>query len=528
MFTATFFELMNSFHFKNLDLLMVGVSVAAISILGSAIYLNNRSSITNKTFAALAASSMVWSAVNYLSYQTNDKVNLSLWLLRLVLFSAVWFAYYLFKLAFVFPANQFVFTKRYKFILIPLVALTSIFTLTPFVFPKIAVVSAAGSVSKTVVLPGIILFGAVVFFLIFGSFYSLIKKTLAAKPAEKPKLRLMLIGTVITFSLIILFNFIYPAAFLDVKYIPMGGLFLVPFIGFTAYAIFKHRLFNIKNIITAVLTFFLCLVTLVEVVFAPDLSQLLLRIVLFLLALMISIRLVKNTFELEAANEKKSEFMSFASHELRSPITAIKSYATLLLEGGMGKINPEVKDGVQKILVSANGAIALIAQYLNKAKMELGQFSYFILPFDLAKTVRAAVDNVQVNAEQRGIYVTAKLGANEVYNVKADESKVREALGNILDNAIKFTKQGGVLVTVTANKENVVLKVADTGSGITAEMMPLLFKKFSKEEAQKNIVGSGLGLFLSKTFIDAMKGRIWAESEGENRGAQFYIELPKA
>jgi len=74
----------------------------------------------------------------------------------------------------------------------------------------------------------------------------------------------------------------------------------------------------------------------------------------------------------------------------------------------------------------------------------------------------------------------------------------------------------------------VTVKVADTGSGITAEMMPLLFKKFSKEDGQKNIMGSGLGLFLSNSFIEAMKGRIWAESEGEGRGAQFYIELPKA
>jgi len=528
MFTAGFVELVKSLHFKNLDLLTVGISVAAISILGFVILLNNRNSITNKTFAALAASSMIWSVVNYLSYQTNGYVTLSLWLLRLVLFSAVWFAYCLFKLTFVFPANEFVFTKRYKYYLVPLVALVSVFTLTPYVFPKIADIAVAGSVSKTEVLPGIILFGAAVFFLIFGSFYNLIKKTLAAKPAEKPKFRLMLAGTVITFSLIIVFNFIYPAVFLDVEYIPLGGLFLVPFIGFTGYAIFKHRLFNVKNIITAVFTFFLCLVTLVEVVFAPDLPQMLLRVAVFLVALMISIMLVRNTFELEAANEKKSEFMSFASHELRSPITAIKSYATLLLEGGMGKINPDVKDGVQKILVSTNSVIALIAQYLNKAKMELGQFTYFIMPFDIAKTVRAAVDNVQVNAEQKGIFVTAKLKEDEVHNVKADENKVREAIGNILDNSIKFTKLGGVLVTVTEDKEHVLIKVADTGAGITADMMPLLFKKFSKDDAQKNIMGSGLGLFLSRTFIDAMKGRIWAESEGEGRGAQFYIELPKA
>jgi signal transduction histidine kinase len=528
MFTAKLIALVASLHFKNLDLLAVGVSIAAIALLGLVIYLNNRDSVTNKTFATLAASAMIWAVVNYLSYQTNAYVTLTLWLLRLVLFSAVWFAYYLFKLMFVFPENAFVFSKKYKYYLVPAVALTSLFTLTPFIFPKIAEVSAAGSVSKTQVLPGIVLFGIVVLFLVFGSFYNLIKKTRAAKPAEKPKYGLVLAGTIVTFSLIIAFNFILPAFFLNVRYIPLGGLFMIPFIGFTAYAIFKHKLFNVKNIITAVFTFLLCLVTLVEVVFAADLSEMLLRIAVFFVSLMISVMLVKNTFEIEAANEKKAEFMSFASHELRLPITDIKSCAELFLEGGMGRLGPDVKDGVQKILVLADGALALIARYLNKAKMELGQFTYFIEPFDLGKTVSQAVENVQANAEQKGIFVTYKPAKGAAYDVKADESKVKEVIGYVLDNAVKFTKLGGVLVTVTEDKKRALIKIADTGSGITAEMMPLLFKKFSKDDEQKNIMGSGLGLHLSKMFIEAMKGRIWAESQGENRGTQFYIELPKA
>ena len=115
-----------------------------------------------------------------------------------------------------------------------------------------------------------------------------------------------------------------------------------------------------------------------------------------------------------------------------------------------------------------------------------------------------------------------------MYNVKADESKVRDVIENILDNAIKFTKLGGVLVTVADQDGKIIVKVADTGDGITKEMMPYLFKKFSKDDEPKNIMGSGLGLYLSRIFIDAMKGRIWVESEGENRGTQFYIELPKA
>ena len=258
MFTTSFVELVKSLHFKNLDLLTVGISVAAISILGFVIFLNNRNSITNKTFASLASWAMLWSVINYLSYQTNDHVALTLVLMRLVLFSATWFAYHLYKLSVVFPENDFVFSKPYKYYLVPATALTSLLTLTPFVFPRIVQVSAVGSVSKTEVAAGIAVFGAMVMFLIFGSFYHFIKKTISAKPADRAKYRLILVGTVVTFSLIIVFNFIYPALFLEVNYIPMGGLFILPFIGFTGYAIFKHRLFNVKNIIAALFTFFLC------------------------------------------------------------------------------------------------------------------------------------------------------------------------------------------------------------------------------------------------------------------------------
>jgi His Kinase A (phosphoacceptor) domain. len=356
--TANVIEEANNLHLKNLDLLTVGLSIAAISILGFVIYFNNRSSITNRTFVALSASAMIWVVVNYLSYQTNNYAELTLWLMRIVLFFVVWFAYYLFKLTYVFPGNEKVFPKWYRFYLVPFAIFTSLLTLTPFVF---------FGISHATILPGIFVFGVVIFILIFGSFFNLIKKLREAKKVEKPKFRLMLAGTVITLGLIIIFNFIFPIFLFNVKYVPLGGFFVFPFVAFTAYAIFKYRLFDVKNIITAIFTFFLCFVTLLEIVFASDTAQTLLRIAVFFVSLMISIKLFRNIFELEAANEKKAEFMYFASHELRSPITSIKNCSELLLEGGMGKLNPDIKDGVQKILVSTNGTIALIAQYLNKA-----------------------------------------------------------------------------------------------------------------------------------------------------------------
>ena len=99
---------------------------------------------------------------------------------------------------------------------------------------------------------------------------------------------------------------------------------------------------------------------------------------------------------------------------------------------------------------------------------------------------------------------------------------------NILDNAIKYTPEGTVDVSVTNAKRKVLIVIKDTGVGIDAETIPVLFKEFSRADLQKvNILGTGLGLYLAKVFTEANKGRIWAESDGKNQGSQFYIEFPE-
>ena len=100
-------------------------------------------------------------------------------------------------------------------------------------------------------------------------------------------------------------------------------------------------------------------------------------------------------------------------------------------------------------------------------------------------------------------------------------------LNNLVDNAIKFSPKGKVAISLSKTNNTVLLKIADTGTGITKEVMPLLFREFSRADNTK-IPGSGLGLFLAKTFVEAHHGKIWAESEGAGKGATFFVELPVA
>jgi len=231
--------------------------------------------------------------------------------------------------------------------------------------------------------------------------------------------------------------------------------------------------------------------------------------------------------ELDDSNEQLSEFMSLATHEIRNPATFIKGFTAGALEGDLGELTPAIKDGMQKIFVRTNDIIHLGNQYLNKSKLELNQLKYEFAPLDLGKMTDDLVREFQPAATQQGIAVTSSFDTSQSYEVQADSGKIKEVLGNLIDNSIKYTKQGSVTVSLAKNEKTVTGKIADTGVGIPAETIPKLFKKFSRADAEKaNILGTGLGLYLAKIFVDAHHGRIWVESEGQDKGSTFFVELP--
>jgi signal transduction histidine kinase len=134
----------------------------------------------------------------------------------------------------------------------------------------------------------------------------------------------------------------------------------------------------------------------------------------------------------------------------------------------------------------------------------------------------------KIHAEQKGLTITKSIDSSHSFMVYADQAKMKEVVINVIDNSIKYTPKGSIEVSVKSENGNVTVRIADTGVGIEENVIPSLFKEFSRADLQKvNILGSGLGLFLAKKFTEAQKGRIWAESEGKDKGAQFYIELPE-
>lgn len=229
-----------------------------------------------------------------------------------------------------------------------------------------------------------------------------------------------------------------------------------------------------------------------------------------------------------AISRMKSEFITIAAHQMRTPLAAVKWTFQTLLAGEVGPLNEAqmayVKDGAE---VSAH-LIKLVGDLLDVAKIEEGKFGYEFAMVDIVELIERTITDNKLAAAEREITLIFNKPPVALPQIKADPQKISLALQNLISNAIKYNRKGG-WVAIEAEKEGNYIKVAirDSGVGIPANQMDRLFSKFFRGS---NVVrleteGSGLGLFIVKNIIRRHGGKVWAESE-EGVGSAFYFTLP--
>ncbi len=238
--------------------------------------------------------------------------------------------------------------------------------------------------------------------------------------------------------------------------------------------------------------------------------------------------------ELEDANthlkrldEAKSEFLSIASHQLRTPLTGIKGYLSMLVEGDYGKIPDKINDILKQVFEASNRMARLVDVFLNVSRIEAGKLKLELNGFDLGELVLRSVKDLEITANERGLKLSFEKIDN-VFIVKADADKIKDVLLNLIDNAIKYTKKGSISVKLSKKDSQALVEVSDTGVGLEEEDIDKLFNKFSRgqDSAKINTGGSGLGLYVAKKVIDAHGGKIWVESLGKEKGSKFSFTLP--
>jgi signal transduction histidine kinase len=333
------------------------------------------------------------------------------------------------------------------------------------------------------------------------------------------------------------------------------GYFGMPvFMGFLAYIVVKYQAFNIKLIATQVLIWGLIILIGSQFLFIKTPINYILNGITFIGILILGpyliksvkkeveqrerleslrLRLEESNFKLENANDKlkdldklKTEFVSLASHQLRSPLTAIKGYTSMLLEGDYGEMNPEAKETVKRVMESSNNLTIVVEDLLNVTKIEAGGMKYNMERFDFGETAASVAKELSINAESKGLKLISNISSDNHYFVNGDKDKLRQIVVNLIDNSMKYTKEGQIEVGMNSKDGKIILTIKDTGVGIEKGKEETLFDKFTRGEGGKlNAAGSGLGLYLVRELAKAHNGRVWAESEGVGKGSTFSVEL---
>jgi signal transduction histidine kinase len=238
--------------------------------------------------------------------------------------------------------------------------------------------------------------------------------------------------------------------------------------------------------------------------------------------------------ELLAANERfdkmnhfKTYLLALTSHQLKTPVGIIRGYATLLREGFYGPVTDQIKEILSKIEFGTEEVVTLVDDLIDLRKIEEGRIEYEMQNVDFVQIARQAAQEMGHMAMSRGLDLSFA-GPENAIIVYADDMKLRHVIQNLIDNAVKYTKKGFVALNIKQNENDVVLAVSDSGMGISQEVIPLLFQEFVRDDrVGKEVHGTGMGLFIARTFLEAQGGKIWVESSGVDKGSTFYLSLPK-
>lgn len=306
---------------------------------------------------------------------------------------------------------------------------------------------------------------------------------------------------------------------------------------------------SFKISLTQFLGSFIVLLSLMSVVNSSSVENLILRLILLFILSFLSYFLVKSVlseiknkkalqetgkqiFEankaLKSLDKAKSTFISSASHQLRSPLSVIKGISSMLIDGSYGNLKPSHKDALTKIFISNERLISLIEDLLDISHLEEGKVEFTFEKKDLNSVAEKAVMGLSLQSKSKKLYLRFTPFRKSPVLAWVDEQKITEVVSNLIDNAIKYTRRGGITVEVKKFKTYAQIRVRDTGIGLKKQEINHLFEKFVRAGRgnKMSTVGTGLGLYVVKKMTLAHKAKVWVESAGEGKGSTFILQMP--
>ncbi|KKQ23007.1 MAG: HATPase domain-containing multisensor signal transduction histidine kinase [Candidatus Wolfebacteria bacterium GW2011_GWC1_37_10] len=515
-------------------------------IIGLIVLTRKKKDIISKLFLLIIFSIILWTASNLILDFIRDQYFV-LFAAKGAYVGAVLIAYSFLYFVLVFPKEEYQISKKIKIFILSCASIFILLSITNLLVKGVEIFSWGINI-----IPGLFYPFFMFYFVGFMAvaLLILIRKLYTEKGVERLQVLYLFIGVILATIGGSLTNLIIPYFTEDFSISTYGPLFTIFFVGFTAFAILKHNLFNIKVIATELLVFAIWVAILFELLLEETLKERLFMAGLFVFTIIAGILLIRSVLreveqkeqleklskELKVINEKlvetdkmKSAMYSFVSHQIKAPISIIKGFAQLILDNSYGEINDKVRETVKLMKTSSDRLIGLTSDFLDLRRIEEGRMEYEFKEINIVDLVKNVFEELKLLASQKKLEFTLEC-AEEKIIVKADEQRLRQVILNLIENSVKYTPSGFVKVGLTTNDKRLTAKgvlftVNDSGIGIRPEVLPELFDQFKRAKEARNIQGTGLGLYVAKEIVKAHNGEIWAESDGENKGSRFYVKL---
>ena len=501
---------------------------------GIIVFSKNRKEKINQIFMLLSLFIVLWSFSYYLWLSSDEYKKAYLWAMALSLFSVfIPIAFYHWIIVLLdFYKKKFLKLAAYLFYLVGV-----FIVLMANINPSLIITGLKHKMIFPFWPNAGILYSFYIIFLYIGlvifSTYLIIKKyRLSSDKKEKSKLLFLLISILLGFG----GGFTNFPLWYDIEIMPWGNFLVFSYVLVLGYATLEWQFFNIKILGTEFFVFTLLILLFINLFTESPLSidnlNFVSNLAVFFLALILGFTLRQYAYKeseqrekLEQLNRIKSEFLSFASHQIKAPMTVAKGYAELIMTE-VENVPEEAKNFAKKIKDSIENLLALVEEFMDYRRIEEGRIEYNFENVEMVSFIKEIFDKFELPAKEKGLEYKFESKAEKVY-AKIDKTRFAQVIQNLIDNAIKYTKQGFVKLDVWQEDKNLLICVSDSGLGMSKELQDKLFGEFVRDPSiKKEIRGTGLGLYIAKNIIEAHNGEIWAESEGEGKGSKFYVKLP--
>ena len=505
-----------------------------------ALLLSNVKSILKAIFTSMTFFMFIWVDLAFLARSISD-VEMSLLFIRIA-----WsITPMVFVLIFEFIVNFFEKSHKYRWssLVLFIIAIASfVITLfTDLVILNISFVDSILNIGYGSLVWGF--FGTVSILTIID-FYLLFRIRSQNKNDNEAMIKInsLILGLTIFFVANAIFNITFPVFFRRFGLYEFGDYSLIIFLTIIAIVTVRRNFFGVRVLATAFLVIFLGAILLVDtVLFSSSFNQRLVKTIIFISFLPFGFTLIRSIhtaaeqrIELQALNQKlkqldkkKDEFLNVAAHELRAPMTAIKGYLSMISGGDTGEIGTEATEYLNEAVNENDRLIRLVNNMLNVSRIQEGRMVYELGIIRLSQVSRTIYNEFRAQAEEKGLIFSLAIPDNIEDHVYVDTDRIHEVVANLVSNAIKYTDQGRVVISLSNPTIDIVrIEVSDTGLGLTQDEQSKLFQKFYRAESNiGKTIGTGLGLFITKLLVERFGGRIYVHSQ-KDKGSTFTIELP--